>query len=692
MTTHTLTAHPATTRGPATDPITGPTGDAHPDPETDEGHTRAGVELVLTAPEAGSGWEALSDALTGEAPVLAERDDLTVAIVPGAGQGSPACLLPALARIEIDGIHLGVDPATAHPARPADRYRYPTAWGLFVHECAHARHTAWTPTPAAAPAAARAAMLLEESRIEAAHTRRRPDDRHWLRAATTQLILADLTPPTTPATVTAPADGEEAPTTAATATAAAPPVIGHTALAPAVTGHPAKPAVDSPPRDEAGAPDETPPAVPAVADPAPSALSSVLEAAWAATLVLARADAGILDPAEVDPVAATTERVLGPDRVAGLREIWQTAHTVADTDAETMLELGRRWCTTVGIDPDRPAPVLIFVAAGETDSSVVGAVRESCTRVKIKVAAEPRPADPTRAAADADRAEQAAAAHAAATAADVFKPRRPPSPRSGSARIGGPRWGVTATAGTRPPTDPERAAARVLGRALDTAGIRDRVATRTRSALPPGRLAMRGALAANAQRAAGALPTAEPFTRTTRRPVPAPPLRLGIACDVSGSMDAFAGPVASTAWILAHAAAHTRVPATTAAVIFGKYVRAIHGPGEVPAEVTEFLATDNYEHADKAIDALDGALDLARTGAARLLVIVSDGQYREDPRREAQARVNRLTAAGCGVLWLAPAHAPTDPLRGVTVAALSDPAATARAIGHTATAALRAAH
>ena len=73
---------------------------------------------MVTAPPTGSGWEALSEALTDEAPVLAERDDLTVAIVPGAGQGSPACLLPALARIEIDGTHLGVDPATAHPARP----------------------------------------------------------------------------------------------------------------------------------------------------------------------------------------------------------------------------------------------------------------------------------------------------------------------------------------------------------------------------------------------------------------------------------------------------------------------------------------------------------------------------------------------------------------------------------------------
>src|SRR5207344_3021749 len=87
------------------------------------------------------------------------------------------------------------DPDTADPAHPADRYRYPTAWGLFVHECAHDRHTACNPTPDTPPAAVRAAMLLEESRIENAHTRRRPDDRHWLRAAATDLILADLAPP-----------------------------------------------------------------------------------------------------------------------------------------------------------------------------------------------------------------------------------------------------------------------------------------------------------------------------------------------------------------------------------------------------------------------------------------------------------------------------------------------------------------
>jgi hypothetical protein len=202
---------------------------------------------------------------------------------------------------------------------------------------------------------------------------------------------------------------------------------------------------------------------------------------------------------------------------------------------------------------------------------------------------------------------------------------------------------------------------------------------------------MRGALAADAQRAAGALPTAEPFTRTTRIPVPTPPLRLGIACDVSGSMHRLAGPVASTAWILAHAAHHTTVPADTATVIFGNHVRPITRPGTAPTRVTEFTATDNYEDIPTAIDALDGALGLSRPGATRLLVIVSDGHFRADPRREGQQRIDRLGAAGCGVLWLITDTTDT-PFDGVTVHLLTDPAATVRTIGHAAITALRATH
>jgi hypothetical protein len=126
---------------------------------------------------------------------------------------------------------------------------------------------------------------------------------------------------------------------------------------------------------------------------------------------------------------------------------------------------------------------------------------------------------------------------------------------------------------------------------------------------------MRGALAADAQRAAGTMPTAAPFVHTTRTPMPAPPLRLGIACDVPGSMSAYVGPVASAAWILAHATAHSCIPATTATVTFGAHVHAITHPGRLPARVSEFDARDDDERVDIAIDALDGALDLARPRA-----------------------------------------------------------------------------
>ena len=257
----------------------------------------------------------------------------------------------------------------------------------------------------------------------------------------------------------------------------------------------------------------------------------------------------------------------------------------------------------------------------------------------------------------------------------------------------GRRTRTTAIAGTRPPTDPERVAARRVGRALSTAGVRDRVRTHTASALPPGRLRMRGALAADAQRAAGAVPTAQPFTRTTRSSVPTPPLRLGVACDVSGSMVEFAAPVASAAWILAHAARHTTVATTTATVIFGQHVRPIVHPGTPPALVTEFRANDLYEAADEALDALDGALGLSRPGAARLLVIVSDGFWQDEPRRKAQAHVDRLRRSGCGLLWLAPKEIDpawaARPLDGANVLQLGDPAATATAIARAATTVLR---
>ncbi|WP_414944876.1 VWA domain-containing protein [Amycolatopsis sp. cmx-11-32] len=566
---------------------------------------------------AAPGWDTFSAALTAEVPVIADRDDLLVTIAPGAGHGAAACFLPSSARIEIDGTHLHpVDPATATPHRIRDRARYAPLWGALVHECAHSKHSRWH---AAAPydtdpAVLAAAMLLEEPRIERAQIRRRPDDRHWLRACVTTIVTGGMT-------------------------------LDDPAFAPKMTPY---------------------------------------DAAHTAALFLARTDGGILTRTETAPVARAVETVLGAEKLAQLRAVWRAAFLVADDDTDAMLDLGRKWCDIIGPDPDTTPPHLSDPAADSsgtwTPSPMADAIGETVRKVARAVARAKLPEDP----ADIAAREKAAAADARVTAEKAAK-------KVFAAAPGHFRDGDTGISGTRTPTAAERTAARVLSRALTTAGVRDRVATKTTSPIPPGRLRMRGVLAREAQRAAGAIPTAEPFTRTTRKPVPAPPLRLGIACDVSGSMGSFAKPVASTAWILANAAAQTPVPADTATVIFGSHVRPITRPGTTPTAVTEFDARDDWEAIDTAIDALDGALGLSQPGAARLLVIVSDGYVPDTLRRNAQRLLDRLRATGCAVLWLAP-NDDDEPLTGATVHVMTDPTATAQAIGRAATSALRAIH
>ncbi|MBV7706492.1 hypothetical protein NOVA_27270 [Nocardia nova] len=529
--------------------------------------------------------------MTAEAAPIADRDDLIVTIAPGAAHGHPAVFFPARAAIEIDGDLLKVDPGTARPDRLADRARYAAVWGAFTHECAHAQHSRWTPPPVANPAVVEAAMLLEESRIEAAQVRRRPDDRHWLRASATEIIIGD-------------------------------------------TGGPAA---------------------------ASSLPATDYAAAQTAALLLARVDGGILEPSECGPAAAAAEKSLGTAKLDALRAIWRDAHATADDDTARMLELGQRWLDIVGPDPHAdPDPTSLLSAA----------IAETVANIGTAVAAEPIPVDPADAARAATRADAAMAAAAEKVARRVFD-------------------GRSSRRRTRAPQAEERSAARVLARALNTASQRERAVVTSTSAVPPGRLRMRGAMAREAQRAAGAIPTAEPFIRTTRRATPIPPLRVGIACDVSGSMWAYAAPTASSAWIIAQAAALATMPAATATVTFGKKVAPITYPGTAPAHVTEFTCPDSEEALDDAIDALDGALALSRPENTRLLVIISDGYYTGHHRTRAQQRIDRLRATGCAVLWLAPDTRYRKPLTNTTVHVIGDPATTAAAIANAAVTAVR---
>jgi len=545
-------------------------------------------------------WRTLSAAMTAEIPAITGRP-VPVACTPGAGLGHPACYLPLVPVIEVDGNLLGVPPATATPASPADRERYPVLWGALTHEGGHAAHSKVCPPPAERANWCQAAHLLEESRMEAAQITRRPGDRRWLRATVSKLILEDFT--------------------------------------------------------AAGAAPGTP-----------------REAGSAAALLLARRDAGILEPAETADVAAKVEKAIGTDALHRLEATWQQAHQAADDDARAIVRLARRWCRILGLAPDAAPPAPIETGI----SDLLDAIREAIDAITAAVDADFTPPPPVPPGKKAERdAENTARIDADRAAREVFARRTTPP----------------AVTGTRDPREPEKTAARRLTRTLReaTAGGRDTV-TFT-SPTPPGRLRMRQVLAADAQRAAGARPTAEPFTRTRSRRVPAPPLRVGIACDISGSMQEFTGPVASAAWILARAA--SALPAaTTATVLYGEQVHPLTHPGHAPAQVTDFDAPDGTEQLCRAIDALDGALGLSQPGTARLLAIVSDTYHTPDEITGGQRRITRLAKTGCGVIILQP----DDPFpwgekhdwADAQVITLTDPADTIEVIARAATRAMTA--
>jgi hypothetical protein len=365
--------------------------------------------------------------------------------------------------------------------------------------------------------------------------------------------------------------------------------------------------------------------------------SSPREAGAAAALLLARGDAGILDPDETAGVTAGVEAAIGTEALGRLRATWREFHAAADDDLRTRTVLARRWCRILGIDPDAapPAPQVIKIPS-ELAKALARAIEILAAAVAADFAPPPPPFPPD--AADKREHEKISRRNAERAAREVFGRRTRPR----------------AITGTRDPREGEAAAARRLTRALREATAGERATITTTSKVPPGRLRMGKALASRAQRAAGAIPTAEPFTSSRSRRVPAPPLRAGIACDISGSMGAFTGPVASAAWILARAAGHLP-SAVTASVLFGKGVYALTRPGEKPAKVTDFKATASSESACRAIDALDGALDLAAPGTARLLVIVSDAWFvAPGEPAGAQQRITRLARAGCGVIILTP--------------------------------------
>jgi hypothetical protein len=127
---------------------------------------------------------------------LSGRQDLLVTCRPGTRSGAPAAFFPTLGEVKFDaGLFAPLQPHEIHPRIVGDEERYPAAWGVFVHEAAHAAHSVWTASAGANPRVVEAALLLEESRVEGAHLITRPTDRTYLRTSARPLVMPDLAHP-----------------------------------------------------------------------------------------------------------------------------------------------------------------------------------------------------------------------------------------------------------------------------------------------------------------------------------------------------------------------------------------------------------------------------------------------------------------------------------------------------------------
>ncbi|MFD8114381.1 vWA domain-containing protein [Streptomyces microflavus] len=550
-------------------------------------------------------WLRVGAELGDRLVALSGRNDLLVTCRPGTRSGAPAAYFPTLGEVEFDArLFAAFQPHEINPRIMGDEERYPAAWGVLVHEAAHAAHSVWTQPAGADPRVVEAALLLEESRVEGAHLITRPTDRTYLRTSARTLIMPDIDRPT---------------------------------------------------------------------------LQGIEHAAGVAALILGRRDAGILDAGETRAVADLCEKVLGADLLATLTRIWTAAHRCPDHDATAMLAHGQDWCDALdAAAPSLHVPknladllsgvvVVVMDSMAATDAADLAAQDAATRAVAAKSKAQAQ-----------DRAQQATQRRkAAAIAKSVFNRDDTSAPSSNP---------VT---GTRRPTAAEKSAAARLSRALRAAAYRERTTERTTSPTPPGRLNMGRALARDAQRAAGSVPTAQPFTRTRRRNSPSPPLRVGIAVDVSGSMRAACAPVASAAWIVARAAALTDPDSRTATIAYDRHLTALTRPTHrAPEHVTLFKANGGAHNLSAAMDALDHGLELSRPGTGRLLVIVTDAVYTTDETDAAVTRVKQLTTAGCAVLQLT-LTAKSRHLPGTTLLRLPRPSSAPAAIATAATDAIR---
>ena len=190
-----------------------------------------------------------------------------------------------------------------------------------------------------------------------------------------------------------------------------------------------------------------------------------------------------------------------------------------------------------------------------------------------------------------------------------------------------------------------------VAKMLDKARYRERSQTSIKSVTPPGRLRTRALVQGQALASRGVQQQTEAWRRTQRKHTDDPTLNIGVMVDISGSMRAAMNPMAITAWVMSEAT--RRVQGKSAMVYYGQDVFATLKPGQHLENINVYTAKDSTEEFDKAFKALDGSLNLLHgTDGAKLLVVVSDGYYRDDQRERAKHWFKQCQSNGVAVVFI----------------------------------------
>lgn len=430
------------------------------------------------------------------------------------------------------------------------------------------------------------------------------------------------------------------------------------------------------------------------------------QAGSACLLTVARRDAGVLYPMEVEHVESVLRKTLGEAVYAALEPLWVEAQGLGDGDVDGLLDVATRWVEVLGEMPPGASFALCggsaaseseFVddglasdagddASAGTDDGVESgtdagdddalggedadpsgdgdglsplgeALQEMQEEVAESVAAEnglpSSDASTQDSSAETDEDDDAPVMEGHPTPLDLAQYEK--ARRKAQQLMEGKAVALVQphTFLLRDPTDEERLMATRIGQVFERTQYRERTRTRVNTQAPPGRLQSREALLYAAQRSLGMQATARPFRTQVSRHVEDPPVRLGIMVDKSRSMSWAASPMSSLAWACSYAL--TYVHGVSMSVTYGAKVNVITPLGEVPRQVTEFTANDGAERFGAAFELLNGALNLVAGDGAKVLVVVSDGYYSEKETQAAHKAVEAMRRMGGRVVWIAPA-------------------------------------